>query len=154
MRIIHPRRFCKRAAPPDETIVNGKVRKSSRKLDQGRTTPAARKADRPRPPRDASALKRAITTAYSLTGMSRMQLYRARLMADLPEELFERLITGLGHETSAKELANVALALQGKIKFQTEHCPHCGGHLRTRSPFQGDTLQIVRVWLREQREAA
>ena len=46
-----------------------------------------------------------------LLGWSRAHLWRAKLMAEIPEDLFERLLARADHVPSTKELANVARAL-------------------------------------------
>jgi hypothetical protein len=48
--------------------------------------------------------------AAKLWGVPRIELQRWKLMADLPEELFERLLAG--GVRSTKAMAQVALALQ------------------------------------------
>ena len=85
-----------------------------------------------------------------LLGWSRAHLWRAKLMAEIPEELFERLLARADHAPSTKELANVARALNGhEPTHDTEHCPHCGEVLRVRGIWRPGTAKIVNEWLRE-----
>ena len=67
-------------------------------------------------------------------------------MAELPDGLFDRLLdAGL---YSSKALANVALALRrGELRHEIEHCPHCGGVLRTRSSISDAAREAIRGWL-------
>ena len=94
--------------------------------------------------------------AAKLMGVSRAWLWRAKLMADIPEDLFERLMEDgreRGHVPSTKELANVARALQGKGEnADVEICPHCGEVLRVRGRWREETARVVNNWLSE-REA-
>ncbi len=86
-----------------------------------------------------------------LLGWSRAHLWRAKLMAEIPEELFERLLARSDHAPSTKELANVARALNGHgPTHDAEHCPHCGEVLRVRGRWRSSTAQIVNEWLSEQ----
>ncbi len=85
-----------------------------------------------------------------LLGWSRAHLWRAKLMAEIPEELFERLLAGADHVLSTKELANVARALNGRgPSHDAELCPHCGETLRVRGRWRPDTAIIVNDWLSE-----
>jgi len=83
-----------------------------------------------------------------LLGWSRAHLWRAKLMAEIPEELFERLLARADHAPSTKELANVARALNGHgPTHDAEHCPHCGKVLRVRGRWRAGTAKIVNEWL-------
>ena len=85
-----------------------------------------------------------------LLGISRAHLWRWKLMADIPEELFERLLAESNHVPSTSELANVARALNGRgPSHDAEHCPHCGKVLRVRSRWRPGTAKIVNEWLSE-----
>ena len=86
-----------------------------------------------------------------LLGMSRMHLWRAKLMAQIPDELFERLLAKADHVPSTKELANVARAISGQgPSHDVESCPHCGEVLRVRGRWRQSTAAIVNEWLSEQ----
>ncbi len=86
-----------------------------------------------------------------LLGWSRAHLWRAKLMAEIPEELFNRLLAESNHVPSAKELANVARALNGAgPPHDVEHCPHCGEVIRERGGWRPITARIVNEWLSEQ----
>jgi hypothetical protein len=93
-----------------------------------------------------------------LLGMSRTLLWRARLMADLPDELFEHILSEArkrGIKLSEKALAQVALALRkGNNVAEVECCPHCGGVLRARALVGNKLRAIVNEWLAKQAEAS
>ncbi len=86
-----------------------------------------------------------------LLGVSRTALWRWKMMAEIPEELFERLLTEANHVPSTKELANIGRALNGHgPSHDAEHCPHCGEVLRVRGRWRPGTAKIVNDWLKEQ----
>ncbi len=90
-------------------------------------------------------------THPKLLGWSRTHLWRAKLMAEIPEELFNRLLAESNHVPSAKELANVARALNGAgPPHDVERCPHCGEVIRERGGWRPITARIVNEWLSEQ----
>ncbi len=83
-----------------------------------------------------------------LLGISRARLWRWKLMAEVPEELFERLLAETSHVPCTKELANVARALNGPgPTHDAERCPHCGEVLRVRGRWRPGTAKIVNEWL-------
>jgi hypothetical protein len=83
-----------------------------------------------------------------LMGWPRVQVFRVKLVAELPEALFERLLdAGI---CSAKALAGVALALRrGRNCGDVERCPHCGGVLRVRYPIGKAARSVIATWLDE-----
>jgi len=85
--------------------------------------------------------------AAQLLGWSRMAVYRAKLMAGLPDELFERLLDA--GVDSPKALANVALALQrnDRRSADVDRCPHCGGVLQVRYHLSKKALTAIAEWL-------
>jgi hypothetical protein len=84
--------------------------------------------------------------AAKLLAWSRIEVYRAILMAELPEDLFEALISG--DCTSTRELANIALALRrGHSTAEIERCRHCGGRRRVRRGYSAESAAIVDKWL-------
>jgi hypothetical protein len=86
-----------------------------------------------------------------MLGVSRARLWRWKLMAGIPEELFERLLVETDHVPSTKELANVGRALNGHgPAHDAEYCPHCGEILRVRGRWRPSTARIVNDWLSEQ----
>jgi hypothetical protein len=86
--------------------------------------------------------------AAQVLGWTRIEVYRAKLMAHLPNELFERLLAA--GVTSSKALANVALALRrGQNDGEVEHCPHCGGVLRVRWQVGKTARDVINEWLAE-----
>ena len=83
-----------------------------------------------------------------LLGMSRTELQRAVLLAEIPEELFENLITDRQHQPSPTELAYVARALKGTGKLtEVDSCPHCGHTLRVRRRVSEHVAATVNEWL-------
>jgi hypothetical protein len=93
--------------------------------------------------------------AARVAGVSRAELWRWGLMAELPEELFERLLARCreaGIPPTAKTLANISMYLRGADAVEeTETCPCCGHVLRQRPRVQRELLTIVEQWLMEQR---
>jgi len=88
--------------------------------------------------------------AAKLMGVSRTALWRTRLMAEIPEELADRLLAaGL----STKAMAQVALAVKrgGNGVAEVECCPNCGHMLRGRALVSDKAREIVNAWLAEQR---
>ncbi len=86
-----------------------------------------------------------------LLGVSRTALWRWRMMAEIPEELFERLLAEADHVLSTKELANIGRALYGHgPAHDVERCPHCGEVIRVRGRWRPSTAKIVNEWLSEQ----
>jgi len=82
-----------------------------------------------------------------LFGVSRAEIWRWKLMSELPEDLFEALLKAK-RRASSKSLAAVALALRGAgNQADTERCPHCGGVLRIRARVSSDDVKIVNAWL-------
>jgi hypothetical protein len=78
-----------------------------------------------------------------LMGWSRMQVYRARLMAELPDALFEALLKA--GVRSAKAMAQAALALKRDepLAREIERCPHCDGIIRVRRHVNRKTFDAV-----------
>jgi hypothetical protein len=70
--------------------------------------------------------------AAELLGCKRIELYRWKRMAELPEDLFEALLTSGSKPPSSRELANIARALGGSVPLQpsaarmAERCCACG----------------------------
>jgi hypothetical protein len=87
--------------------------------------------------------------AAKLMGCPRIQLYRAKLMAELPDDLFEELLAA--GVTSSKALAQVALALKrdDPRAADVEHCPNCGGVLRIRHHVNLKALKAIAKLMRE-----
>src|SRR5262245_59243324 len=84
----------------------------------------------------------------ALMGVSRMRLYRSKLIGEIPKDLFERLLRGGAR--SLKSLANVALALRSGNGFaEIQTCPHCGGVVRVRPRANDCAVQIVNDWIDE-----
>ena len=85
--------------------------------------------------------------AARLLGASRAAVWRWKRMAELPDDLFEKLLTTSKRVPSTKALANVALALRGNDRADAECCPHCGGVVRVRNRVGAEFSQIVNEWL-------
>lgn len=80
-----------------------------------------------------------------LLDVSRIKLWRCRLMAEIPNDLFE-LLMAEGCRSS-KELANVALALRGDaVSHAVECCPHCKRPLRLQGAWRNSTAKAVNAW--------
>ena len=81
-----------------------------------------------------------------LMGWPRIRLHRARLMVELPDDLFERLLAARVH--NSKALANIALAFrQGSNTSEVERCPHCGGVTRVRRLVSDAAREAITGWL-------
>jgi hypothetical protein len=86
-----------------------------------------------------------------LFGVSRMELWRWKMMASLPDDLFDALLEESG---TSRSMAAVAVALQnGGPVADVERCPHCCGVLRVRPSVSRKDVKIVVQWL-DKREAA
>jgi hypothetical protein len=92
--------------------------------------------------------------AAKLLGWSRARLWRAQLMAELPEDLFELLLEAGPRHPSQKALANVALALRGGNKADAECCPNCGHVLRIRRRVSPELAETVNRWLADREGGA
>jgi hypothetical protein len=94
--------------------------------------------------------------AAQLIGWSRTQLWRARMMANIPDDLFELLLSEArtlakltSKFTSTKELAAIGHALhRGHVDQHHERCWHCGATLRVRASVRPEMLEVVNDWLR------
>jgi hypothetical protein len=90
--------------------------------------------------------------AAKLLGISRAELWRWNLMATLPEDLVERLLS-LRPQPTTKSLALIAQALAGgKTTPDVECCPHCGSILRLRTRVSAAAAKVVADWLAEQQD--
>lgn len=85
--------------------------------------------------------------AAKLLGVSRAELWRWKLMAELPEGLFDALLRASNKPTTT-QLGKVALALRdGRKCGDAEYCPHCGGLLRVRLRVPPVLQKVVDEWL-------
>jgi hypothetical protein len=75
--------------------------------------------------------------ACELLGVTRIQLWRIRIMASIPDSLFDFILMRArtkGIRITTKMLAQVGHALSsGNNQAEVECCPHCGSVLRARS---------------------
>lgn len=85
--------------------------------------------------------------AAKLMGVSRAELWRWGLMAELPDDLFEALLATGKKCPSSRELANIVLALRGNFTREVERCPHCGEVLRIRRVCSTEQAKVVAQWL-------
>jgi hypothetical protein len=85
----------------------------------------------------------------NLLGLSRMRLWRCRMMAQIPEPLSERL-SAAGYRS--RTLAAIGRALQDGelLRGEVECCPNCGHKLRVRPDIPQAAIKIVVDWLEEQ----
>jgi hypothetical protein len=87
--------------------------------------------------------------AAKLMGMSRVALWRAKLMAKIPDDLFDEL---LKLRPSARTVALIAQALTGgKSSPDVERCPHCGAILRFRPRINANAAKVINEWLAKRR---
>jgi hypothetical protein len=89
--------------------------------------------------------------AAELLGCSRVELWRMKLMAEIPESLFEELLAHGSRVPGSRSLAQVGRALKngGQQTAGIERCPHCGGLLRRRGIPAG-MVEVVNDWLSRQ----
>jgi hypothetical protein len=85
-----------------------------------------------------------------LMGTSRIDLWRWKQMAKLPDELYDHIFNEAkkaGIRLSTKALAQVAVALErGSNLAEIEACPYCGGVLRARRLVSKKLAVIVGAW--------
>jgi hypothetical protein len=87
--------------------------------------------------------------AAKLLGWTRVDVWRAKMMSHIPEELFERLFDH--SKTKLTIMAQIGQAfLTGKIYSDAECCPQCGGVLRVRKRVGDEHAKIVNDWIAEQ----
>jgi hypothetical protein len=82
----------------------------------------------------------------TLLGMSRVHLWRAARMAELPDDLFERLLAAGVRSTKALAAVAHMLAKANNVA-EVERCPHCGEVLRVRKHINVKAIEVVRQWL-------
>lgn len=87
-----------------------------------------------------------------LLGMTRIHLWRCRMVAHIPKELFEHLLEERGRSgisIGTKSLAQVGLAFRRgeNSNAETQCCPHCGGVLRVRTLLNKKLQAVVNQWL-------
>jgi len=83
-----------------------------------------------------------------LIGISRIKLYRLRMFAEIPKDLFERLLDA--GVTGERSLAAVATAMRtGEVAHNADgRCPHCGGVLY-RQRIGSRAIRVVNDWIAE-----
>lgn len=91
--------------------------------------------------------------AAKILGVPRIELWRWKMMAQLPKDLFERLLKDGRGEISTKALAGVAYLLAGADSAaESERCWCCGAVQRVRHHVNPALAKIVADWLIEQRQ--
>jgi hypothetical protein len=92
-----------------------------------------------------------------LSGIPRIELWRAKNLAAIPQELFERLLEQTRKSRrlpSIKHLAAVGAWLLGEDPcVEVERCPHCGEVTRVRAPWNKDIVDVVNQWLAKKSKA-
>jgi hypothetical protein len=84
--------------------------------------------------------------AAKLFGWSRIRLYRAKLMAEIPAALFEALLEA---DINGRELAAIGrvFATGDFAAAEVERCPHCGHPLRARLPVSRKAAVVIARFL-------
>ena len=94
--------------------------------------------------------KRSVKRLTKLLGLGRIQAWRARQMAEIPEGLFWRLLKG--GVRGAKQLAQVGLAFRrndGNKPAEIECCPHCGEVVRVRWLIGTKARKVIQQWIND-----
>lgn len=75
-----------------------------------------------------------ISEAARVMGVSRMHVYRMMMLAEVSDEEFEEILAEREERglTSLSALYDEVKRRTGRAREYVEHCPHCGGALRTR----------------------
>jgi hypothetical protein len=92
-----------------------------------------------------------------LLGVSRTWLWRAKMVAEIPNDLLEFILEHAPNENisiSSKALAQVGAAFYrgGNGVAEVERCPHCGEVLRVRTLVSDKMVDLVNRWLAKQQE--
>lgn len=76
-----------------------------------------------------------IAEAARVMGVSRAYVYRTMLFASIPEDEFEVVLDHVRARglTSTTAVADEIKRRTGRARAYAEHCPHCGGVIRTRT---------------------
>ena len=86
-----------------------------------------------------------------LLGVTRKLVWRAKLLASIPEDLHE-VLRATKPRPSSKEMELVARYLRDDdFTGEREHCPHCGEILRHRG-LKPSTVRVVEDWEARQTE--
>jgi hypothetical protein len=89
----------------------------------------------------------------NLMGISRAHVWRMRLVANLPDDLFDLLLK-LRPVPTISELASISRALSGQsLSHGAEYCPHCGGLLRIRRRWRDSAARVVNDWLQAKKDS-
>ena len=90
-----------------------------------------------------------------LMGGSRVWLWRAKMMAEIPEDLFNTLLDAA--DKARKPISQKQLAIIGQVfsggtaKREIETCPCCGYVLRVRAPVPKHLANVVLEYLSKQK---
>src|SRR5215469_14844414 len=83
--------------------------------------------------------------------MSRVQLYRCKMLAEIPEGPFEELLArNVGNR--AMVALGETLSRGGSYSPEVERCPHCGEVLRVRRHIDERVADAIEVWLAKTRK--
>jgi hypothetical protein len=95
------------------------------------------------------ASERAIS---KLLGLNRARMWRAKMIANIPDELFDRLSAA---RVGRREIVGVGRALKDGelLRSDVECCPNCGHRLRLRPAIKQSTMKIVADWMDEKAAA-
>jgi hypothetical protein len=89
-----------------------------------------------------------------LMGLPRMKLWQMRMMAEIPDDLFDQLLLRAKRTPTTKALAQIGAVLAGKAPVNDiERCPCCGHVLRSRG-MRSDLVMITNDWLRDKEQDA
>ena len=89
----------------------------------------------------------------NLMRVSRAHVWRMRLIADLPDDLFDLLLK-LHPVPTTSELASISRALSGQsLSHGADFCPHCGGLLRIRRRWRDSAARVVNDWIQAQKDS-
>lgn len=87
--------------------------------------------------------------AAKILGWSRVRVWRAKQMAQIPDDLLDRL-RKLKPPPSSRDLAKVGQFLSGESKIgEAETCPHCGEIVRVRRNISQAVASVVLQWITE-----
>lgn len=85
-----------------------------------------------------------------LLGVPRIELYRMKMMAAIPEDLFEQLLAAGVDSTKAFAQIGVALRRGEPEKLAgVELCPHCGSVVRLRWYVGRKAGRVIAAWFKE-----
>jgi hypothetical protein len=87
--------------------------------------------------------------AAKAAGLSRMDVYQARLISELPGDLFKMLLESDAPSVNALVQVAKALKKDNPLAYDVECCQHCGGPLRRRLHVRGKARDVLAAWLEQ-----